>query len=366
MKTTKVLCFFLFLITSTSAFIAGVDISATEFFESLGAIYRDEHGQPTDIFQIMKDNTIDVVRLRLFTSNEQQAQADPYDFGNTLNLTMRLAHRVKAHGLQFMLDFHYSDTWADPAHQRKPSAWANLTFDELTQALYNYTRDSLLTFAQQDIIPEYIQIGNEINNGMLWPDGSPWTSNWTRFITLLDSASRAVRFVLKNQTKIVIHSANSNNWGSAKNYFDHLVETIDFDIIGLSYYPFWDGGFNGLRYCLEQLSLTYKKQIFIVESDYRWKENPYVNDSMKNITGFDETPLGQMQYAEYLQHLLYNSTDKQRETGLFWWGTEYVPVKNFTKTGGFELASFFNTTGVALPIVKTFGRFRKEKIRQKK
>mgnify|MGYP002386667877 FL=1 len=357
----KNLLVFLLLTEFTSAsFLSGVDLSASEFFESFGAIYRDEHGQSMDIFEMMKINTIDIIRLRLFTSNEKQAQQDPYDYGNTLNSTLRLAHRVKTHGFQFMLDFHYSDTWADPSHQRKPSTWANLTFGQLNQTLYNYTRDSLLTFVQQNIIPEYIQIGNEINNGMLWPDGSIKT-NWPQFVTLLSTASRAVRLVLQNQTKIIVHSANSNNWILAKNFFDHLIATVDFDIIGLSYYPYWDGGFTGLRYCLEQLTQTYNKQIFIVETNYRWKEDPYGNDSMKNVTGFDETPLGQMQYAEYLEHLLFNSTDNRRDTALFWWGTEYFPVQKFNKSRNFN-RSFFNTSGIALPIVKSFGKFKFETV----
>ena len=346
----------LLLVTSTSSTLfTGVDLSATQYFESSGAIYRNENGQPIDIFQFMKDNTIDIVRLRLFTSNEQQAQEDPYNYGNTLNLTMTLAHRIKAHGLQFMLDFHYSDTWADPKHQRKPLAWANFTFDQLNQALFNYTRDSLLIFAEQNIVPEYIQIGNEINNGMLWPDGAIPT-NWTNFLLLLNSASQAVRLILKNQTKIVVHSAVAANWTILKNYYDHLNRTIDFDVIGLSYYPASSGGFNGLRYCLEQLSSTYNKQIFIAETNYRWKQDSRRNDSLKNVTGFDETPLGQMQYAEYLENLLYNTTDKQKDSAVFWWATEYIPVPHYSDPRGHTLQSFFNSSGVALPIVKNYGR----------
>lgn len=94
----------------------------------------------------------------------------------------------------------------------------------------------------------------------------------------------------------MFHITASTDWSTAKYFFDHVIGNIDFNIIGLSYYPFWDGGFTGLQFCLKQLSQNYDKQIFIVETDYRWKEDPYVNDSMKNITGFDKTPVGQMQY----------------------------------------------------------------------
>lgn len=350
---------FVLLITSTSALLSGVDTSLAELFESNGVIYRNAQGQPTDLFQLVAENSIDIVRLRLFTANEEQAKKDPYDYGNTLNLTLRLAQRIKTHGLQFMLDFHYSDTWADPSHQTKPSAWADLPFEQLTNTLYNYTRDSLRAFVEQDTIPQYIQIGNEIIHGMLWPDGYLDGSDWTKFLTLLNAASQGVRAVLKNQTNIVVHVTSSTDWPTSKHYFDQLIGKIDFDTIGLSYYPYWDGGFTGLRFCLEQLSRNYDKQIFIVETDYRWEQDKYTNDSMKNITGFDETPEGQMQYAEYVEKILINATDPSRESALFWWATEYVAAKSLTKLGGYELRSFFNASGVALPIMENFGKFKR-------
>jgi arabinogalactan endo-1,4-beta-galactosidase len=352
----------LLFITSASALLPGVDISFVEMFESAGVIYRNEQGQPTDLFQIMEDNSVNIIRLRLFTSNEEQARRDPYDYGNTLNLTLRLARRIKTHKLQFMLDFHYSDTWADPGHQTKPSAWANLPFEQLKNALYNYTQDSLRAFVEQDTIPQYIQIGNEITNGMLWPDGYPGPdNNWTQFMTLLNAASQAVRTVLKDQTKIVIHTTYSTDWPGAKHFYDHVIGTIDFDVIGLSYYPQWHGKLSLLGPCLEQISANYDKQIFIAETDYRWTVDKYVNDSMKNLTGFDETPEGQMQYAEYVGQIIVNSTNPKREPGIFWWGTEYMAQKRYTNLAGYELRSFFNSSGVALPIVQAFGKYGRPK-----
>lgn len=352
----------LVLVASASALLTGVDISFVEMFESFGVIYRDRHGQPTDLFQIIKDNSIDIIRLRLFTANETQAQHDVYDYGNTLNRTLRLARRIKTHGLQFMLDFHYSDTWADPGHQRKPNVWANLTFEQLTNTLYNYTRDTLNMFVEQDTIPQYIQIGNEITYGMLWPDGYVGLniSNWTQFMTLLNAASQGVRTVLKNQTKIVIHITYSTDWFAAHNYLDHVVGNIDFDIIGLSFYPSWHANLTGLRICLEQLSHNYDKQIFIAETDYRWKEDILRNNSLKNVTGFDETPEGQMQYAQYIGQILVNFTDTKRESGLFWWATEFVATKDHPRFNGHELQSFFDFNGTALPIVSAFGKLGKQ------
>lgn len=352
----------LLFITSVSALLPGVDISFVEMFETAGVIYRNEQGQPTDLFQIMEDNSVNIIRLRLFTSNEEQAQKDPYDYGNTLNLTLRLARRIKTHNLQLMLDFHYSDTWADPGHQKKPSAWENLPFEQLKDTLYNYTRDSLLTFVEQGTLPQYIQIGNEVTNGLLWPDGYPGPDNdWTKFTTLLNAASQAVRAVLKDQTKIIIHTTFSTDWPSAKRFYDHMIGIVDFDIIGLSYYPQWHGRLSLLGPCLEQISRNYDKQIFIAETAYRWTVDKYANDSMKNLTGFDETPQGQMEYAEYVGQILVNATNPKREPGIFWWGTEYMAQKRYTNLGGFDLRSFFNSSGIALPIVQAFGKFGRSK-----
>ena len=354
----------LLFVGSASALLPGVDISFAELFESAGVVYRNEQGQPTDIFQIMEDNSINIIRLRLFTSNEEQAQRDPYDYGNTLNLTLRLARRIQTHNLQLMLDFHYSDRWADPGHQTKPSAWDNLPFEQLKNTLYNYTRDSLLAFVEQGITPRYVQIGNEVTNGMLWPDGYPGPDNdWTKFTTLLNAASQAVRAVLKDQTKIIIHTTFSTNWPSAKRFYDHMIGTVDFDIIGLSYYPQWHGRLSLLGPCLEQISRNYDKQIFIAETSYRWTVDKYANDSLKNLTGFDETPQGQMGYAEYVGQILVNATNPnpKREPGIFWWGTEYMAQQRYKNLAGFELRSFFNSSGIALPIVKAFGKYGRPK-----
>ena len=352
----------LLLVTCATALHPGVDISFVEMFESAGVNYPDEHGQPIDLFQIMEDSSINIIRLRLFTATEDQAKIDPYSHGNTLNLTLRLARRIKTHNLQFMLDFHYSDTWADPGKQAKPSAWANFTFEQLKETLYNYTRDSLLAFVEQGTVPQYIQIGNEITNGMLWPDGYVGSnSSWTQFVTLLDAASQAVRTVLKDQTKIIVHITSSTDWLSAKRFYDHVVEAVDFDIIGLSYYPQWQGRLNLLGPCLEQISRNYDKQIFIVETDYRWAADKYANNSLKNITGFDETPEGQIQYAEAVGQILVNSTDKMRETGLFWWAPEFVATKTDPKLSGHVLQGFFNPNQTALLIVRAFGKLGRPK-----
>ena len=157
----------LLLIPLSTSILIGVDISQVQLFESNGIIYRDAKNQGKGLFQLLKEHHIRVVSVRLFTGNEQQAQAGPYNYGNTLHRTMQLERRIKVHGLQFMLDFHYSDTWAAPGHQTKPSTRNNLTFDQLVLILHDYTRESLCAYMVADLIPEYIQLANEITNRML-------------------------------------------------------------------------------------------------------------------------------------------------------------------------------------------------------
>jgi arabinogalactan endo-1,4-beta-galactosidase len=148
-------------------FIAGVDFSHLGFFETRGIRYQ-ESGQPRDALSLLRSRGIQCVRLRLFTSNAAQAQADPYNYLNNLDYTLPLALRVKNSGLQLMLDFHYSDTWADPGHQAKPAAWTNLPFTELVSALRAYNSNCIAVLKAAGAMPDFVQVGNEITSGMLW------------------------------------------------------------------------------------------------------------------------------------------------------------------------------------------------------
>ena len=138
------------------------------YFESLGVVYKDG-GVVTDGIQILKNHGINCVRLRLFTSSQAQAATNAYNYINNTNYTVPLAVRVKNAGLLFSLDFHYSDTWADPGHQAIPAAWSNLNFAQLVQQMYTYNSNTIATFAAAGAMPDYVQVGNEITAGMLWP-----------------------------------------------------------------------------------------------------------------------------------------------------------------------------------------------------
>src|SRR5882724_10972903 len=168
-------CLLLFCVGAVSKltavdFLAGADFSHLKFFEDRGVVYK-QAGQPTDGLAILKSNGVNCVRLRLFTSTAAQAQADPYNYINNLDYTIPLAVRAKNAGLQFLLDFHYSDSWADPQKQNKPAAWTNLTFVQLQQHMHDYNSNAIAAFKAAGAMPDYVQIGNEITGGILWPDG---------------------------------------------------------------------------------------------------------------------------------------------------------------------------------------------------
>jgi arabinogalactan endo-1,4-beta-galactosidase len=154
---------------ASSAFIIGADISWVQEQEANGIRWSDE-GAEKDILAILKDHGFSWVRLRIFVNPSAEGGYSKEGFCDLAH-TLEMARRIKAAGMGFLLDFHYSDTWADPGHQRKPQTWANRHGSDLEKAVYDHTRDVVEELKKQETLPDIVQIGNEISNGMLWPDG---------------------------------------------------------------------------------------------------------------------------------------------------------------------------------------------------
>src|SRR5437588_158947 len=196
-------------------FLAGADFSHLAFFESRGVHYR-ENGVTQDGLQILKNHGINCVRLRLFTSSAAQASADPYDYINNTNYIVPLAVRVKSAGLQFCLDFHYSDTWADPGHQAAPAAWTSLGLAALVQQMRAYNSNTVATFAAAGAMPDYVQVGNEITSGMLWPSGQVFGSGGTPWSNLGQLMKAAVQGIQDTagaaMPKIIVHIDRGGDW----------------------------------------------------------------------------------------------------------------------------------------------------------
>jgi arabinogalactan endo-1,4-beta-galactosidase len=336
-------------------FIAGADLSLLAYFETNGIVYKD-NGQAGDAIQILKNHGINCIRLRLFTSSAAQAQADPYDYINNLTYTVPLAVRVKNAGLQFMLDFHYSDTWADPGKQATPAAWTNLTFAQLLPQMRSYNSNAIATFAAAGAMPDYVQIGNEIYQGMLWPNGrltGTWSStnaSWIRLGQLMTNAIQGIRDAANaagaQMPKIVVHIDRGGNWLNTMSYFDNLnAQGVPYDIIGESYYPFYHGPYTNAANCISNAALRYGKPIFIAETDF-----PYIFST--NLWGIPATTNGQVQFVVTLAQIVKGAPNNLG-AGIFWWGAEYqYPGAN---QAGVGTRSFFGSDANLLPAADAVG-----------
>ena len=332
-------------------FIAGADLSLLAYFETNGIVYKD-NGQTGDAIQILKNHGITCIRLRLFTSSTAQAQANPYNYINNLDYTVPLAVRVKSAGLQFLLDFHYSDTWADPGHQAKPAAWTGLTFTQLVQQMHDYNSNCIVAFGAAGAMPDYVEVGNEITGGMLWPDGQvPGTNavvQWSHLGQLMKAAIQGIQDAAgANMPKIVVHIDRGADWNTTKWFFDNLnSQGVPYDIIGESYYPFYHGPLTNVTTCLNNAAQRYGKPIIIAETDFPWIYST-------NIYGIPATTNGQVQFVVALAQAV-RSVQNNLGAGIFWWGTEYqYPNAN---QAGFGTRSFFDNNGNLLPAADAFGQ----------
>ena len=341
-------------------FIAGADLSLLAYFETNGIVYKD-NGQTGDAIQILKNHGINCIRLRLFTSSAAQAQADPYNYINNLTYTVPLAVRVKNAGLQFMLDFHYSDTWADPGHQATPAAWAGLTFAQLVPQMRSYNSNAIAAFAAAGAMPDYVQIGNEITDGMLWPNGQltgNWSSSnpsWIRLGQLMNAAIQGIEDATNatgaKMPKIVVHIDRGGDWNTTKSYFDNLnAQGVPYDIIGESYYPFYHGPLTSLNICVTNAAVnsanrsSLPKTTFLTQYSFRL---------LTHIYGIPATTNGQVQFVATLAQIV-KSAPNNLGAGIFWWGAEYQYPSRATRPE-LEPASFFGSDANLLPAARAFG-----------
>ena len=337
-----------------SNFVSGADMSLLAFFESKGKVYK-ESGVTTDALVIVRQSGVTGVRLRLFTSSAAQAAADPYDYINNTNYTIPLAQRVKNAGLQLCLDFHYSDTWADPGHQAVPTAWTNLSYSALVQQMYSYNSNTIAAFRAAGAMPDYVQVGNEITSGMLWPYGevgSP-SNNWSQLAQLMNAAIQGIQSASAGTTtpKIIVHISTGGNWSTTQWFFQNLNSAgVPFDIIGLSYYPFWDGPLSSLSNCLNNAANQFHKPISVMETAFPWNNSYWTT----NINGITPSMTGQVQYVQQLAAIV-TGVSGGYGAGAFWWGTEYQAASGVNEAG-FNTASWFDAGGNVLPAAATFGQ----------
>ena len=242
--------------------ILGADISFLPQLESRGMKFSD-NGTPGDPIEIMKAHGFNYIRLRIFVNPENPKGYSPGKGFCDLAHTEAMAKRVKAAGMKFLLDFHYSDYWADPQQQNKPLAWANEDFPALKKSLYDYTVSVMTALKNQGTTPDMVQVGNEINHGMDWQDGE--INNLDSLAQLIYSGVQGVRAVSPS-TIIMLHIALGGQNAEARFFVDNmLARKVPFDVIGLSYYPKWHGTPEDLKNNMADLATRYKQAVMVAE-----------------------------------------------------------------------------------------------------
>ena len=325
MKKTLLL---IMLMASTTTFAqkyVGGDISMLTKYEDAGVVYKDKDGNAVQPLTFFKEQGLNAMRVRLFVDpsldNDKAVCQD-------LEYVKALGKRIKDAGHKFMLDFHYSDTWADPGKQWTPDAWKTLNDEALATKLYEYTKNCLEALKAAGAEPDFIQTGNEISYGMLWGvagttanrcyTNSP-EANWNRFFSLLNKAGAACREICPH-AKIIIHSERVGAKNVLIDYFDRIkTASIDYDIIGLSYYPAYHGDLATLEGALRVLEeRNYGKDIMIVETGYCYA---WALDG----TTFDYTatyPYTEEGQRQFTADLITSLNKYKSVKGLFWWWME--------------------------------------------
>ena len=258
-------------------FIRGVDISTHNLqLEREGkskAVIYHEQGRAKDLFSILKNHNVDWVRIRLFHS----PQSDSYGTQMDLTYVTELAKKVKAKGFKFLLDIHYSDSWADPGQQTIPKAWRGMNHKQLVSAVDDYTFKLIRHLRLNKVLPDMVQIGNETTGGMLWPVGKIGEGNWREYTELVKSAIKGLKRAYGNQKllEIMIHIDRGGDKATTKWFFDNLIDQgVEFDIIGQSFYPEWHGSLDDLSENLKFMSENYKQDIVLVEVGDYYKAKP--------------------------------------------------------------------------------------------
>jgi arabinogalactan endo-1,4-beta-galactosidase len=353
----------------------GVDVSMLKEMEDNGARFL-VNGVPQDCLQILKDHGVNWIRLRLW-NDPTDANGQPLGGGdNDLKTTTALAVRAKHLGLKVLLDFHYSDWWADPGKQNMPKAWVGLSLPDLEKALYDYTANAIGTLAKAGAMPDMVQIGNELNGGMMWPVGKTWAQGneqiggYDALAALLKMGAKAVRDADPHgadpatRARIAIHLANGGDNALYRTFFDALTSRgLDFDVIGLSYYGYWHGPLADLKANMNDISQRYHKDVFVAETAYAYTLTD--SDLFANLFGANEQKLGG--YKATVQGQATSVRDvieavaqvpQGKGRGVFYWEPDWFALKGAGwKTGEgdeWENQAMFDQRGEALASMYVF------------
>lgn len=350
-------------------FIKGADVSIMPELERNGTKFYD-NGIEQDGLTILKNHGVNWIRVRIW-NNPYVVGPEGVGGGNTDEAkAIEMAKRAKALGMKVLVDFHYSDFWVDPGQQKKPDAWKNDSGDKLVDDVYAYTAKVMQDFNAQGVTPDMVQVGNELNNGMLWPEAqlTEDNPNGYKFLAkLLNAGLQAVHDNDKdNKVKTMIHLAGVDV-NLYHTFFDNLIvknKVNDFDIIGMSFYPFWHGTMDDLKNTMNDVSAKYNKDVIAVETafgytleDADFEKNNFGTNEEK-VGGYKATVQGQ---ATGLRDVMATvaSVNDNRGLGIFYWAPDWVinekvGWKSNGGGNGWDNLTLFDTKGNALESMDTF------------
>ena len=317
----------------TPDFICGMDASSVLVEENSGVKYYNFQGQEADVFETMAEAGVNCIRLRVW-NNPYDEEGHGYGGGNNdVATAIELGKRATEAGMQVMIDFHYSDFWADPKKQIAPKAWADMGIDEKCEALSSFTQESLNEILDAGVNVAFVQIGNEINNGM---SGETNLSNVTK---LLDAGSKAVRAVSADKEKdiqIIIHYTNIEDKGEKVGKLVSNLENhnIDYDIVGLSYYPYWHGDLENMQKVVSDLQDKYSKKVMIVETAYPYTTSDG-DDSGNSFDGKEDLVEGYSATIQGQAHMIRDIIAGASEAGAIgvcYWEGVWIPVGSSKST----------------------------------
>ena len=336
---------------ATTLTMLGADVSTAQRSLDLGAKYYNAGGVAQDPLDILKVDGVNYVRLRIWNN--------PVSGYNNKAKVLAYAKTVKAKGLKLLVDFHYSDTWADPGVQTKPAAWASHGISQLQTDVYNYTYDVCTSLKAQGTTPDSVQIGNEINVGMLWNDGKIINNDFTNLSLLLKSGYNATK-ACNSGTQVIIHTADADSDSNARWFYDGLrAKGVPWDITGLSYYCMWHGTLANMTSVVADVKSRYGKPVIIAETAYPFttaNADSTGNSVTTSCSGYPVTWAGQASEFAAVQ----TAARSGGAIGVFYWEPTWYAIKgngwdpaNINGTGdGWDNMATFDWTGHVNPNIK--------------
>ena len=314
-------------------FIMGMDASCVPALEAGGVKYYDYDGTEKDVYEILSENGINYIRVRIW-NDPYDAEGNGYGGGNCdIDNAIAIGQRATQYGMKLLVNFHYSDFWADPGKQMTPKAWKNMTIDEKAEALYQYTKDCLQKLVDAGVDVGMVQIGNE-TNGVFCGESSSALGGWMRITQLMSAGSKAVREVCPDAL-VAIHFANPENTDSYVSYGKNLdYYQVDYDVFASSYYPYWHGTLENLSQVLTNIAETYGKKVMVAETSYAYTAEDTdfngntIGEGSSVVKSYPYTQQGQANLVRDVIDTVVNKTTNG--IGVFYWEGTWISAGGST------------------------------------